>query len=86
MDDSPVNARQHITEPLEVEQPGGSIGARRAQQHMIGLVLAQHVVDQIGREQDLAPCLFLAGEAARDQSRDAVLVDREPGPADGDGD
>ena len=45
---SAMDAREHITEPLEVEQPGGSIGARAAQEHMIGLMLAQHVVDQVG--------------------------------------
>ena len=55
-------------EPADIEQPGRGIGARRAQQHVIGLVLAQHVVDQVGREQHLAAGFLLAGEAPRDQA------------------
>ena len=55
MDDSPLDAREHFAEPLDVEQAGRGIGARRAQQHMVGLVLAQHVVDEIGRDRDLPP-------------------------------
>ena len=70
MGDSPLDPREHITEPANIEQARRGIGARRAQQHVIGLVLAQHVVDQVGREQHLPPGLFLAGEAAGDQAGD----------------
>ncbi len=46
--------------------------ARAAQQqHVVRLMLAQHVVDEIGREQHLPPRLLLAGEAPRDQPGDA---------------
>ena len=54
MGDSSLDAREHITQSLEIEQAGGGIGARGAQQHMVGLMLAQHVVDEVGREQHLA--------------------------------
>jgi parallel beta-helix repeat protein len=44
--------------------PGG------AQQNVIGLVAAQHVVDEIGRDGHLTPALLLAGEAALDEAGD----------------
>ena len=69
MGDSPLNTGEHITQSLEIEQPGGGVGARTTQQDMVGLVLAQHVVNKVGREQHLAAAFLLAGEAARDQAR-----------------
>src|SRR5262245_64712112 len=47
---------------------------RGAQQHMVGLMLAQYVVDEIGGEQHLASAFLLAGEAARDQAGDQRAV------------
>jgi len=35
MDDSPLTARG-IREPAHVEEPGGGIGPRGAQQHVVG--------------------------------------------------
>ena len=55
---------------LMSSKPGGGIRARRAQQNMVGLVLAQHVVDEIGRDRELAAGFFLAGEAPLDQPGD----------------
>ena len=66
----PAYARQHITEPAQIEQPRRGVGARGAQQHVIGLMLAQHVVDEVGGEQHLPPRLLRADEAARDQPGD----------------
>ena len=74
MGDSALNAGEHIAQSLEIEQPGGGVGARRAQQDVVGLMLAQHVVDEVGREQHLAARFLLAGEAARDQPRDQRAV------------
>ena len=38
--------RQHGTEANDVEQAGCGVHPRRAQKNMIGLVAAQHVVDE----------------------------------------
>ena len=40
------------------------------QQDVVGLVLAQHVVDQVGGDRHLPPGLLLPGMAALDQARD----------------
>src|SRR3954447_24262285 len=48
MGDSSLDSAEHITQSLEVEQAGCGIGAGGAEQNMIRLVLAQHVVDEIG--------------------------------------
>ena len=55
MNNSPPDAREHFAEPLDVEEAGRGIGPRRAQQDMVALVLAQHVIDQIGRDRNLPP-------------------------------
>ena len=69
MDDSAPDAREHVAEPADVEQAGGRIGARRAQQDVVGLVLAQHVVDQVGRDRHLparsSPCPGSGARSAR---------------------
>ncbi len=43
-------------------------------QHVVALVRAQHVVDQIGRDRDLAAGFFFAGKAAVDQAGDDGAV------------
>ena len=70
MDNSALDAREHFAEPLDVEQAGGGVGARGAQQDVVGLMLAQHVIDQVGRDRELAARFLLAGEAPLDQPGD----------------
>ena len=70
MDDSPPDAREHIGEAAHVEEAGRGVGAGGAQQHVIGLVAAQHVIDQVGRDRDLAPGFLLTGKTALDQAGD----------------
>ena len=55
---------------LEIGQPARRVLAGRAQQHMVGSWRAQHVVDQVRVEGDLAAGLLLAGIAALDQPGD----------------
>ena len=43
---------------------------RRLHQQMLGLIFAKHVVDEVGREADLAPGLALARMLALDQPAD----------------
>ena len=50
--------------------PPARIVPRRAQQQMLGLIFAQHVVDEVGREADLLAGLALAGMLALDQPAD----------------
>ena len=61
---------EQIAQPPHVGHPRARIGPRGLQQDMIGLVLAQHVVDQIGREGDLLAGLALAGMLPLDQPAD----------------
>ena len=37
-------------------------------------MFAQHIIDEVGREQHLAAALLLTGEAARDQARDQRTI------------
>ena len=57
-------------QPAEFGHAGAGIGPGGAHQQMVGLVAAQHVVDEVGREADLAPGLALAGMLALDQPAD----------------
>lgn len=68
MRDSAFDASQHLPETANVEQPGGGIGARRAHEQMIGFVLTQHVVEQVGGNRDLPAGLFHAGKTPFYQS------------------
>src|ERR1700712_2619504 len=43
MRDMALDSRQHVVEATDVQQPGGGIGARRTQQNVVWLVLAQHI-------------------------------------------
>ena len=65
----PRDARQHVAKPPDVEQAGRRVRARRLQQDVVGLVAAQHVVDQVGRDGHLPAALLLAGMAPLDQAR-----------------
>ena len=49
MGDSTRDACKHITETTEVEQAGRGVGAGGAEQDMVGLVLAEDVVDEVQR-------------------------------------
>ena len=68
--DSPPDATQHHAQTPHVEESRRRIGARGAQQHVIRLVLAQHVVDEIGGHRDLPPGFLLTRKAALDQPGD----------------
>ena len=57
-----------------VESGTSGVGPRRTKQQMVGLMAAQHVVDQIGRDGDLAARFFLAGKAPLDQAGDDRTV------------
>ena len=74
MHDSPLHAEEHFAEPLDVEQAGRGVGARRLQQDVVGLVAAQHVVDEVGRDGDLPPGLLLARMLPLDQPGDDGAV------------
>ena len=51
-------------------KPARGIGARRLQQDVVGLVAAEHVVDEVGRDRHLPAGLFLARMPALDQPGD----------------
>jgi hypothetical protein len=74
MDDSPLDARQHHGEALQVEETRRRIRPRGAQQNVPRLVPAQHVVDEIGRDRHLPRRLLLAGKLALDQPGDHGAV------------
>ena len=61
---------EQIAEPPDVGQPRPRVGPGGFQQHMIGLIFAQHVVDQIGGKGHLLAGLALAGVLPVDQSAD----------------
>src|SRR5262249_10206204 len=68
MNDSPPDTREHFPEPFDIEQSRGRIGPRGAQKNMVGLMLAQHIVDEIGRNSKLAARFLFTREALFDQS------------------
>ena len=70
MDDSAPDAREHVGQTANVEQTRCRIGPRRAEQDVVGLVPAQHVIDEVGRDGDLPAGLLLARETALDQPGD----------------
>src|SRR6185437_1455102 len=67
MDDSAADAREHFAEPADIEQASRGVASRRAQQHVVGLMAAQYVVNEIGRDGDLTARLLLARKTALDQ-------------------
>ena len=58
MPDSSLDAAQKIAEPRDVEKPCGRIRPRRLEQDVVRVVAAQHVVDEVGRDGDLAAGLL----------------------------
>ena len=54
----------------EFGHPGAGVFPRGLHQQMLGLIFAQHVVDEVGREADLAAGLALARVLALDQPAD----------------
>jgi hypothetical protein len=46
--DSTLYSGQHIRQPPDIRHPARRISPGRAQQNMIGLMLTQHVIDQVG--------------------------------------
>ena len=79
MSDSARDTRQHITEAAQIEQTRRGVGACRAQQHMIGLMFSQYVIDEVGREQHLPPALLLyAGLALIPTAAFMALVATRP--------
>ena len=72
--DSALDSRQHIAEPADVEEAGRGVGPGGLQQDVVGLVLAEHVVDEVGRDRHLPAGLLLAGMALLDQPGDQRAV------------
>lgn len=53
MADAALDTPQHHAQPAHVGKPGRRLRHGRAQQHVIGLEPAQHVIDQVGVERHL---------------------------------
>src|SRR5262249_33285023 len=68
MNDSAPDPREHFTKTLDVEQTGRRVRTRSAQQNMIRLMLAQHIVDEVGGNRELPARLLLARKTLFDQS------------------
>src|SRR3954452_7860636 len=69
MDDPSPDAREHVTEATDVEKARRGIRAGGAQEDMVALMLAEHIVDEIGGDGDLTTRFLLAGKTALDQAR-----------------
>src|SRR5262245_7790753 len=59
MNDSPLHAREHLSEPANIEQSRCGICARGAQEYVVCLMLAQHVVDKVCGNRHLAARFLL---------------------------
>jgi hypothetical protein len=70
MPDSSANALQEKVEPSDIDEASCRIGERSAEKNVVGLVLAEHVVDEVGGNGHLTPRLLLSRMAALDQARD----------------
>src|SRR5205823_7650007 len=68
--DAALGAPQKIAQALQVSELVRRVLARGAQQDVVGLVLAQRIVDQVGAEGDLAARLLLPRKAPLDQAGD----------------
>ena len=72
--DVALDSPQEVAEPGDIQQAGGRIRPGRLQQNVARIVLAQHVVDEVRRDGDLAAALdlacSLAGMAPLDQPGD----------------
>ncbi len=70
MPDSTVNALQELTQAAEIDEPRGGVGKCGPEQHMVGLVLTQDIVDEIRGDRHLTAGLFLTRMTPLDQPRD----------------
>src|SRR4029079_5167231 len=70
VNDSALDTCEHIAQTPNVEETSGCVGARGAKEDVVGLMAAEHVVDEIGRDRDFPARLLLARKAAFDQPRD----------------
>ena len=61
---------EQVGQPPDIGHPRTSVRPGRLDQHMIGFVLAQNVIDKVGAEGDLSPGLALAGVLTLHQPSD----------------
>ncbi len=47
VDDGAMHAGKHLRQPVQIEQAGHGVVPRGAQQNVIGLMAAQHIIDEI---------------------------------------
>src|SRR6476619_543931 len=67
MPDSSADPLQKAAQASDVDQAGCGVGEGSLEENMVGLMLAEHVVDQIGRNGHLPAGLLLPRMAALDQ-------------------
>ncbi len=67
MPDSSADPLQKAAQASDIDQAGCGIGECCLQENMVGLVLAEHVIDEIGGDGHLPAGLFLARMASLDQ-------------------
>src|SRR6478752_2900988 len=70
MPDSSADPLQKAAQASDVDQAGCGVGEGSLEENMVGLMLAEHVVDQIGGDGHLPAGLLLPRMAALDQPRD----------------
>ncbi len=70
MPDSAVDAAQKVAESRDVQKACGRVGPGGLQENVVRVVPAQHVVDEIGRQGDLAPGLLAARMTTFDEAGD----------------
>src|SRR6185295_19906818 len=70
MPDSSADPLQKAAQASDIDQASCGIGEGSLEENVIGLVLAQHVVDEIGGDGHLPAGLLLPRMAALDQPRD----------------
>ena len=69
---------QRLAEAANVQEAGCGVIPCGLQQNMIGLMVAQDIIDQIRRERDLAAGLFLSRKAPLDQSGNHGTIAKSP--------
>jgi hypothetical protein len=70
MPDSPADPFQEKVQAADIDEAGCRIGESSLEQDVVGLVLAEHIIDEVGGDRHLAPGLLLTRMAALDQARD----------------
>jgi len=68
MPDSSANALQELVEAADIDESRCCIGKCGAQKNVVWFVLAERVVDQIGRHRHLPSGLLLSRMTALDQA------------------